>query len=310
LFVRFFVPSPHIESDLPVYTHAPAVLHSPTRSDALPSSPAIRLRPSNPVQRPAGALKGTRFAVLEDTAATGGGSQQEGEEETSASKHHNVKFQTRPRGNTTDSTNSAVYPTFAAYRQAQHGNFEAIAQRVKRAFAVSQQQRQQEEEARRQQLEQQQQQQQQQEQDQGQDMLLRPTNARTQSSSSVRILVSPPTAGSGGTRNGLNSNGTRSRSASAASMFSDIADRIKAGTLFSRSSVAIPAAESEDSKDKDALESVSDRTSSHDPTALDAGRADGVEILSGIEIRVTGTEDDHPQTGNVADTIHIKEGGA
>ncbi|CAO3565346.1 unnamed protein product [Mortierella alpina] len=35
---------------------------------------------------------------------------------------------------TGDSTNSAVYPTYATYRQAQHGNFDAFAQRIRKAL--------------------------------------------------------------------------------------------------------------------------------------------------------------------------------
>ncbi|KAF9164212.1 hypothetical protein DFQ26_001681 [Actinomortierella ambigua] len=48
-----------------------------------------------------------------------------------------VKFQTRARGYTADSTQSEVYPTFATYRQQQHPSFDAFAQRIRRAFVAA-----------------------------------------------------------------------------------------------------------------------------------------------------------------------------
>ncbi|KAG0223836.1 hypothetical protein BGW41_005348 [Actinomortierella wolfii] len=53
------------------------------------------------------------------------------------SNGNNVKFQTRARGYTADSTNSEVYPTFATYRQAQHTSFDAFTQRIRRAFVAA-----------------------------------------------------------------------------------------------------------------------------------------------------------------------------
>ncbi|KAF9969966.1 hypothetical protein BGZ73_007470 [Actinomortierella ambigua] len=50
---------------------------------------------------------------------------------------NNVKFQTRPRAYTGDSTHSEVYPTFATYRQQQHPTFDAFAQRIRRAFIAA-----------------------------------------------------------------------------------------------------------------------------------------------------------------------------
>ncbi|KAI8600169.1 hypothetical protein EDD21DRAFT_140030 [Dissophora ornata] len=278
LIIRFFVPSPHTESSLPVYTHSPiptpVTLHSPTRPDALPSSPAIRLHSSTAAERPPAVVKGARFAELEDA-------QQESPLATPARAQRNVKFQTRPRGNTTDSTNSVAYPTFAAYRQAQHGNFDAFAQRVKRTFAISQQKQQEqqqlEEDLRRQQLEQQ---------EQGQpiqDQQLRPSNTRTQSSSSVRILMPPIAAAAApGIKNNPSSgSGTRSRSASAASMIGDIAERIKNGSFFRRSSIINPAADPAESTDGNRR-------------SINKTREQSAEGLSGIEIMVTSSEDDHP----------------
>ncbi|KAF9204646.1 hypothetical protein BGZ49_005050 [Haplosporangium sp. Z 27] len=270
----------------------PKVLHSPNSADAQPLSPAIRIHPSSlktllpPPPNTATTIKtnndnnkklegeelinsnnnvsnntdkvipssynkgprATRFADLEESPAP---TQQE------QHRHRNVTFQTRPRAGTTDSTtstNSTVFPTFAAYRQSQQSNrgIDAFALRVKKAFAISQQQKEQariqeilrrqqleeEEEERRlqeeermqlQQLEQQQQQAEQQQQDGN--MFSRRTRFRSASSAlplsslpSFSNVPKPTTA----------STGNRSRSASAASMFSDIAERIKNGSLFKR----------------------------------------------------------------------------
>ncbi|KAG0369135.1 hypothetical protein BGZ54_000249 [Gamsiella multidivaricata] len=293
LIARFLVPSPQVESTLPIYTHTPiptpVILHTPTRSDALPSSPAIRLYPSTTAGKPSAlpvVVKGARFTDESPSSEN----QVEGSLPV-RSERHNVTFQTRPRGNTTDSTNSMVYPTYAVYRQAQHGNFEAFTQRVKRAFAISQQQQQQQQQQL--QLEQQQQQEemkrQQSEQGQpSQDMQLRPTNPRTLSSSSVRAKSS--------TNNSSSSNGTRLRSASAASMIGDIAERIKNGSFFRRSSInptttaatgdAVAASTNNSS-------SIADGT----PIAsITISMAPGsCSSPSRIEIMVTPSENDHPQ---------------
>ncbi|KAK3812563.1 MAG: hypothetical protein J3R72DRAFT_498645 [Linnemannia gamsii] len=145
LIVRFLVPSPIVESTLPIYTHSPipepVVFYSPTRSDATPAAPAIRLHPSSAATpRPPKTGGGARFA--DDTATAAGTGADTNDSSAQSAIHSNVTFQTRPRGNTADSTSSFAYPTFAAYRQAQHVNFDAFAQRVKRAFALSQQQQQ------------------------------------------------------------------------------------------------------------------------------------------------------------------------
>ncbi|KAI1314974.1 hypothetical protein EDD11_001458 [Mortierella claussenii] len=365
LVVRFLVPSPTVEPSLPVYTHSPirtpVILHSPTRSNAQPLSPAIRLHPTSTTSLTAAAgvaeaagdgslssaapavTKGARFADPEET-------------ETPARAHHNVTFQTRPRGNTTDSTNSTTYPTFAAYRQAQHGNFDAVAQRVKRAFAISQQQQQrfkEEEELRRQQqleLEQQQLQQRQQQQ-LLQGSPLRPPNARTQSYSGA--LAASAAAESPGIK--ANS-GTRSRSASAASMIGDIADRIKNGTFFRRPSVNpttmsvsaatnntvyANAASSSNAtktsggpdagfagdvtlnldgarsslKNTDIGSAITDKNNNSNPNQYHRNNkidirepesepavGHGFSGMSGIEITVTPSADDHPLPGSVAHT--------
>ncbi|KAF9290739.1 hypothetical protein BGZ68_006136 [Mortierella alpina] len=280
LAVRFLVPSPRVESSLPVYTHSPipvpVVLHSPTRSDALPSSPAIRLHPSTAAgaavsSPPAAVTKGARFADAEEAP------------ESPSRPQNNVSFQTRPRGNTTDSTNSQTYPTFAAYRQAQHVNFDAFAQRVKRAFALSQQQQEQEKELR----DQEEAMKQQHEQGQQGDLYLRPTNPRQNSSSSV---VPAPAS------TGTTTSGTRSRSASAASMIGDFAERIKNGTLFRRPSVLNSnnpsVADSQSSNSNDAALKGSVRNS-----APSTNGSSTMVDMAGIEITVTASEDDHPQPG-------------
>ncbi|KAF8981193.1 hypothetical protein BGZ46_003149 [Entomortierella lignicola] len=291
IVVRYLVPSLSVEPTLPIYTHSPPVpkvLHSPNSADAQPLSPAIRIHPSSlktllPPPNTATTIKtnndnnkklegeelinsnnnvsnntdkvipsynkgprATRFADLEESPAP---TQQE------QHRHRNVTFQTRPRAGTTDSTtstNSTVFPTFAAYRQSQQSNrgIDAFALRVKKAFAVSQQQKEQariqeilrrqqleeeEEEKRlqeeeRMQLQQLEQQQQAEQQQQDGNMFSR---TRFRSASSALPLSSLPSF-SNVPKPTTTSTGNRSRSASAASMFSDIAERIKNGSLFKR----------------------------------------------------------------------------
>ncbi|GJJ76166.1 hypothetical protein EMPS_08525 [Entomortierella parvispora] len=242
LVVRFLIPSPKVESSLPIYTPSPipvpVVLHSPALPNAVPFSPAIRLHPSaagesngNPAR-----TRGARFA--DDT-----NDDQDGEGQHGGRTTNNVTFQTRPRGYTVDSTNSEgggpAYPTFADYRQAQQGNLEAFAQRIKRVFANSQQQQQEL-------LEQQQMEQQQSEQEAQLAAMaagggntgihmqsLSPGSAlnisQSDQNASNRSLAGSPQQQST----------TRSRSASAASILGDFAERIKNGTLFSRSQTSI-----------------------------------------------------------------------
>ncbi|KAK3809103.1 MAG: hypothetical protein JOS17DRAFT_765261 [Linnemannia elongata] len=273
LVVRFLVPSSKFETTLPTYTPSPIpvpiVLHSPSRPNAVPTSPAIRLHSAGSTVGPATTvpgLSGSGSAPRVTITAPGGvggtgrrsarfaddGDDTDGDIETVSSRyyspstptsrtsHHsnNVTFQARPRGYTADSAQSAEFPTFAAYRQSQHGNFEALAQRFKRAFAISQQT-----------TEQQQQQQQ---------MAMMQSPASNELSSSMtadppsydqttgETSISSPTAiplttttltaGTTGTGKGVQ---TRSRSTSAASMFSDIAGRLRSGSLFSRSTTTI-----------------------------------------------------------------------
>ncbi|KAG0009383.1 hypothetical protein BGZ82_004048, partial [Podila clonocystis] len=171
LIARFFVPTPRVESTLPTYTPSPipvpVVLHSPSRSDAMPTSPAIRLHPSSvhgttPSSGTTRSGRGARFADEDDydEEEYGNNDTKDGslttpaQQTTTRSNTNTVKFQTRPRGNTADSTNSLNYPTFAAYRQAQHGNFDAFSQRIKQAFVSQQQQQQEEMERQKQQQEQ------------------------------------------------------------------------------------------------------------------------------------------------------------
>ncbi|KAI8351986.1 hypothetical protein B0O80DRAFT_499894 [Mortierella sp. GBAus27b] len=285
---QFCVPSPQFESTLPVYTHSPiptpAVFHTPARSDAVPAAPAIRLHPAAEGST-SSVTKGARFADPEDEQTGGEGLTPP----APAARGHNVKFQTRPRANTADSTNSLVYPTFAAYRQAQHGNIEAFTQRVKRAFALSQQQQRQQhdDELKQQQLEQEQQQKQGHE---SQELQVRPPNSRTQSSSSIQSALSPPP-------------GTRSRSASAASMLSDFAERIKSGSFFKRSpsSNLVPTLGTVSSYDASGMGNGPEDTKISIPTEQGTPVMDRVERPSGIEVFVTTSEDDLPRADGVVD---------
>ncbi|KAK3823198.1 MAG: hypothetical protein J3Q66DRAFT_331087 [Benniella sp.] len=311
LIVRFCVPSPEFESSLPVYTHSPiptpVTFHSPARSDAVPSAPAIRLHPPSsgggasvtPSESAVVVTKGARFAQ-DPVAATDHHNNNEGLSPPS----RGVTFQTRPRGNTADSTNSTAYPTFAAYRQAQHGNFEAMAQRVKRAFALSQQQqrqqqqqREEEEEAaelKRQQLEQESQQEK-----EAQELKVRSIHSRTPSSTSTLrgSALSP-------------ASGTRSRSASAASMIGDFAERIKNGSFFKRSpsanvvptvaSLASSSSSGTGSDGEDVTESSNTRGNVlRITTEQELLATDRIESPSGIALVVTPSEDDHPHADGV-----------
>jgi len=236
--VRFLIPSPRTESTLPIYTPSPVVLHSPSRSDALPASPAIRL-PSAAHTEEKQQQRGARFATeVEDL-------DDDDDDIQRGTRHNNVTFQTRPRGNTTD---SLPYPTFAAYRQAQHVNFDAFAQRVKKAFALKQDQERKEKEEEKLALQQVQQQLEEERAaataasimaSQPQQQLLRPGNSRSQSSSMVPAATS----------NSGKNNGTRSRSSSAAGMIGDFAERIKNGSslFFRRSSSSFGIVTSTDS---------------------------------------------------------------
>jgi hypothetical protein len=280
--------------------------HSPARSDAVPAAPAIRLHPPSsgggasvtPAESAVVVTKGARFA--QDPVATDDNNNNEGLSPPS----RGVTFQTRPRGNTADSTNSTAYPTFAAYRQAQHGNFEAMAQRVKRAFALSQQQqRQQREEEEAEELKRQQMEQALQQEKDAQELQVRPIHSRTPSSTSTLRggALSPPvpTAASG----------TRSRSASAASMIGDFAERIKNGSFFKRSSSAnvvptvasLASASGTGSAGEDVTESsnTSGNVLLRITTEQEVLATDRIESPSGIAVVVTPSEDDHPHADGV-----------
>ncbi|KAF8944008.1 hypothetical protein BGZ47_004766 [Haplosporangium gracile] len=265
-----------METTLPTYTPSPipvpVFLYSPSRPDAVPCSPAIRLHPAGSTVGPASTLglSGPGSALRVTVTAPGGmggtgsmegmggtarrlarfaddGDDIDGGMDNNSSRYspststtgrtshqsNNVAFQTRSRGYTTDSAHSAEFPTFAVYRQSQHGNFEALAQRFKRAFAISQQ------------TNEQQQQQLAMMQSPAPNELSAsmstdpPSYAQTTGdqtvSSCTAIPLTATTATSGATGAGTGVQ-TRSRSASAASMFSDIAGRLRSGSLFSRSS--------------------------------------------------------------------------
>ncbi|KAF9158860.1 hypothetical protein BGX20_003200 [Mortierella sp. AD010] len=228
--------------------------------------------------------KGARFADPEDSPPPG--------QEEHHPRNRNVTFQTRPRADTAESSNSVVFPTFAAYRQAQSNKtMDAFAKRVKKAFVLSQQQQEQarieeilrrqqaeeeEEERRLRELEEQQQQKQQQQQD-------KPMPTTRQRSSSNTLPMSSPFVPAGG---------NRLRSSSAASMFSDIAERIRNGTLFKMSS----------NNTSTATADMNDKQSEQNSRVGGGGEngESGLGGLLGIEILVTSPENDHPITDDGA----------
>ncbi|KAG0364305.1 hypothetical protein BC939DRAFT_447307 [Gamsiella multidivaricata] len=151
-----------------------------------------------------------------------------------ASGQHVVTFQTRPRGLTGDSTNSEAYPTFAAYRQAQHANFDAFAQRIRRALETANVQQQREQQAR---IEREEGQQKEQEltKIEGQEGHQDGSN-RGEAHEPVMSLDS--TAVSGAITSAISPNtlsvvrGGRPRSGSAASMISNLSEKIRLGSNF------------------------------------------------------------------------------
>ncbi|KAF9429050.1 hypothetical protein BGZ76_001917, partial [Entomortierella beljakovae] len=202
LVVRFLVPSPTIESNLPRYNPSPypepIALHTPSRADAVPAIPAIRLKsPTATATSESKVAKGARF----------------GDEDVSVLsppiRQNTVKFQARPQ----ESTSSVnAYPTYADYRQSQHGNFEAFAQRVKRAFLTSQQQQREEE--------------------------MRQQEIQSMDESSVDFKSMAPTLSINTTEKDTASG--RRLSVSASSVLSDIAGKIRASSIFGRSQTLLP----------------------------------------------------------------------
>ncbi|KAF9166938.1 hypothetical protein BGX21_005994 [Mortierella sp. AD011] len=221
LVVRFLVPSPTVESALPSYDPSPipvpAVLHSPSRPNAVPASPAIRLHAPTTAATAAASpkvAKGARFADdSEDEPSSG--------TPTVARQANNVTFQARPGAGFSENSSGSIptYPTFADYRQSQHGNLDAFAQRIKRAFATSQQQQQEQELRRQQKLE---------EERQIQEMGMvgldmKPLDAESKSVKSLSDSVKPDI------NDNSNNNNNRRLSTSSANIFSDLADRIRSG---------------------------------------------------------------------------------
>lgn len=283
----------------------------------MPTSPAIRLqpssvhgaRPSNGTTRSSRA----RFAADNDDDEDGQdyqdhdtkdgslapGQQQQQQQATTRSNTNTVKFQTRPRGNTGDSTNSVNYPTFAAYRQSQQGDFDSFTQRFKRAF-LSQQQQQQEEIERQKQL-----------QEQGLDSTGGPIHLQSLAASGGGStgrnsvdgsdLLSPPLNASTTTETRPTASRSRSSSSAAASILGDFAERIKSGSLFSRSSTNLPApvrsmTDPQPQPQPLAAESRSRLSLSSRPKSR-LGVDDGASSMAfedGIEIVVTGEDPESP----------------
>ncbi|KAF9290397.1 hypothetical protein BGZ68_007158 [Mortierella alpina] len=277
-----------IESTLPVHTPTPAppvIRHTPANRSALPVAPAIKTSsPSSPTpytissaadaaDHSTGAIAletrpqrpGARFVDSHDPTVT----ESDPQERKGAQNAAVVTFQTRPRALTGDSTNSAVYPTYATYRQSQHGNFDAFAQRIRRALesahAENQLQQQRQEQKEQEELERQQEQTHSipdnniiSSQDESSEKKLlsalsaahsrqlmdaTETGSITSVTGSLGSLSAAKTTGGGG----------RPRSSSAASIISNLSEKIRLGgtTLFSRTgrsragsdaSVSIPTA--------------------------------------------------------------------
>ncbi|KAF9373227.1 hypothetical protein CPB97_000718 [Podila verticillata] len=155
LGMRYGVASYTVESTLPIHTPTPAppiLLHSPTGRNAVPAAPAIKIssahhstvtkvdqddeqddeyqlkhhrrtQPPSPTAPPSSPVNFGPPSPRTNRVAFAGG--------------EGVKFQTRPRGMTGDSTNSEIYPTYATYRQQQRGNFDAFAQRIRKALETA-----------------------------------------------------------------------------------------------------------------------------------------------------------------------------
>ncbi|KAF8979599.1 hypothetical protein BGZ46_005213 [Entomortierella lignicola] len=234
LVARFLVPSPTIESALPSYDPSPIPepvnLYTPSRPGAVPTSPAIRL--NSPTLSNSATIttvtapvkKGPKFADDIDGIETIPNTPIE-------RQTNNVRFQARPSAYTRDSDDNSVtaFPTFADYRQSQHGNFEAFAQRIKKTFASSQQQQQQQQQQREQQRQQEQ---------KGNNLVgLISLDIEQNGTNNIESAtsLSDRKNNNGDDINGGGNTNTRRQSTSSVSIFLDLADRIRSGSLFSRS---------------------------------------------------------------------------
>ncbi|KAG0240090.1 hypothetical protein BGW41_007183 [Actinomortierella wolfii] len=162
--------------------------------------------------------------ATEDEARRGGPTDNKKANLSVTFEHHG-----RPRSPRMDSNTSESFPTYADYRQAQHGNFDAFAQRIKRAFLAA---------------------------TMAKPPTADPSSTFPSSPSSLASATSdrngkdvqlssisssddqlhPSTPSSGGkggagTKSTV-STGGRSRSTSAASVLSDIAEKIRSGTML------------------------------------------------------------------------------
>lgn len=168
LGMRYGVASHTVESTLPIHTPTPAppiLLHSPTGRNAVPAAPAIKISSAHHSttteedqddgQDDEYQLKHQHHlrtqppsppAVPPSSPVNFGPSSPRINGVTFSENGGGVKFQTRPRGMTGDSTNSQIYPTYATYRQQQHANFDAFAQRIRKALETANAQHRQEQE--------------------------------------------------------------------------------------------------------------------------------------------------------------------
>ncbi|KAI8599431.1 hypothetical protein EDD21DRAFT_379903 [Dissophora ornata] len=309
LIVRFLVPSPTIESTLPTYTPEPipepVFLHSPSRADAVPISPAIRQHHPSPVLTNTGTDTeatpvspkevahrgglGARFADDIITVESGGSA---GIESPTGRHANNVTFQ---RGYTTDSNNSeAAYPTYAAYRQSQHGTYEAFAQRIKKAFATSQQEKENQQLKEEEEMEQ----------------------AMTTGGEGIGLQSLVPTGpgySSDNNNNSLNASTTslpskgRSRSGSGATnIFGGLAERIRDGSLFTRSQTFVPSRRSSTDPQavfENTLSRSSQQQQQHPAQRLSRSTSVLDVLSSGVEVIVNPEDIETANTGEVDDGI-------
>ncbi|KAG0041774.1 hypothetical protein BGZ83_001324 [Gryganskiella cystojenkinii] len=151
-----------------------------------------------------------------------------------------VHFQTRPRALTGESTHSSEnYPTYATYRQQQHANFDAFAQRIRRALENANAQRRRELAEHQQRQQQQQEQQEQQEKEQEEIKVRHAIDWQDADAKSSALLAVPGTLSTSAI-SGQPSVKGRPRSSSAASMISNISEKLRlvssgTGTFFGRS---------------------------------------------------------------------------
>ncbi|KAG0343875.1 hypothetical protein BG004_004920 [Podila humilis] len=155
LWMRYGVKSYAVESTLPIHTPTPAPLlrlHAPSARNAVPLAPVLKISTAqhssssaseddnDPESLDDPAKQHLRTQPPPPTAAPPSSPvnfRQPSPDINDAVASNGVTFQTRHRRLTGDSTNSQIYPTFATYRQQQHANFDAFAQRIRKALETA-----------------------------------------------------------------------------------------------------------------------------------------------------------------------------